>query len=85
MANLGFFAIDTEGEYVKFSELTGLTLTPGTPYVFQVQGACYFCESATKPTKGGIYINNLKPFGYTARDVDLWVSTMFSSYINIVE
>lgn len=85
MANLGFFAINTEGEYVKLSEETGLTLTSGTTYTMQVQGACYLCESATKPTKGGFYINKTEPFSYTAGNADLWVSTIFSSHINIAE
>lgn len=85
MANLGFFAINTEGEYTKLSELTGLTLASGTTYLMQVQGACYLCESATKPTKGGFYINKTEPFSYTAGNADLWVSTIFSSHINIAE
>lgn len=37
MANLGFFTINTNGEYQTIEEATGLTFTLGTKYSLQVQ------------------------------------------------
>lgn len=84
MANLGYFKVNTNGKYVKLSEITGLTIASGTTYLLQVEGACRVCESATEP-EGGFYINKAEPFSYTAGDADLWVKTNGSCYINIAE
>lgn len=85
MANLGFFEIDTDGEYVNLSDITGITFASGKTYLIQIQGSCNLCESATKPTKGGFLINKNEPFSYTSNGTTLWVCTVSSSYINIAE
>ena len=85
MAQLGYFKIDTKGEYVKLADITGLTLTSGTTYSFQVEGACRFAPLDTKPEKGGVYVNKIDPFTYTASDLALWVKTNTPCYLNIMD
>lgn len=76
MANLGYFKIDTKGEYVKLSDITGVTLTSGTAYIFQIRNPpCIMIESNTVPEEGGIEIDNTKPFGFTAGDTPLYIKT----------
>lgn len=87
MANLGFFEIDTEGEYIKLDTITGLTFTEGTKYIMQVQNAIenvIICISDIKPTKGGFVIKNLEKFDYTPiSGYDIYACTNGSYGANI--
>ena len=79
MANLGFFEINTKGEYKKLSELTNLTFTTGVKYNMQignVNNATFLCVSASLPTKGGFLIKQNEKFSYTPKDnEDLYICT----------
>lgn len=85
MANLGIYAINTNGEYQLLSELTGLTFHAGINYLMQNKGGnCIVIESATKPTEGGITVGN-KPFLFECEGIDIYIKTNSSIYLNISE
>lgn len=79
MANLGFFEIDTNNEYVNLETLTELTFTEGTKYMMQVQNAGSYltvCVSDTTPTEGGFLMKDLEKFDYTpVSGSDIFVKT----------
>ena len=79
MANLGFFEINTDGDYVDLETATGLTFTTGTKYTMQVQNAgdnLTVCVSDTTPTKGGFIMKDLEKFDYTpVEGSDIYVNT----------
>lgn len=92
MANLGFFEIDTDGEYKTLEELTELTFTAGKTYSLQVQnggGLLTICSSETLPQKGGFVMNDMEKFNYTpAEGVNLYLKTAgfgAVNYLNIAE
>lgn len=53
MGHLGQFIINTNGEYKKLSEITGLTFEDGKQYTFQIQNSAFVLSSATVPKDGG--------------------------------
>ena len=73
MSNLWSGAIDTHNEYIKFSEISGVTFEDGKTYVIQINGSCTLIESLTTPTDGGFLVNTLLPVKYTKGDGDLYV------------
>lgn len=73
MSNLWSGAIDTHNEYIKFSEISGVTFENGKTYVIQINGSCTLIESLTTPTDGGFLVNTLLPVKYTKGDGDLYV------------
>lgn len=92
MANLGFFKIDTNGEYKTLEEVTESTFTAGKTYSLQVQnsgGLLTICSSATLPTIGGFVMNDMEKFNYTpAEGVNLYLKTAgfgAVNYLNIAE
>lgn len=90
MANLGFFQVNTNGEYKTLEEVTGLTFTTGTKYFLQVQNAGGYlttCTSETLPTKGGFILKSSEKFSYTpVEGANLYLNTNGGSvYLNIAE
>lgn len=92
MANLGYFTINTDGEFKTIEELTELTFTAGKTYSMQVSnggGYLTICSSATLPTEGGFVMKNLEKFNYTpAEGVNLYLKTAgfgTVNYLNIAE
>ena len=92
MANLGYFTINTNGEYKTIEELTELTFTAGKIYSMQVTngGGCLtICSSSTLPTKGGFVMNDMEKFNYTpVEGVNLYLKTAgfgAVNYLNIAE
>lgn len=92
MANLGYFTINTNGEYKTIEELTSLTFSVGTKYSLQVQnggGYLTICSSATLPTQGGFVMNDMEKFNYTPTEgVNLYLKTAgfgAVNYLNIAE
>lgn len=89
MANLGFFEINTNGEYKTLEELTELTFTEGTKYNMQVQnGGSYLtiCIADSKPTSGGFLMKDLEKFDYTpvsGNNAYLRTSGYGVAYLNI--
>lgn len=89
MANLGFFEIDTQGEYVDLETATELTFTEGTKYTMQVQNASSYltlCVSDSTPTEGGFMMKDLEKFDYTpVSGYTLYVNTLRPGkvYLNI--
>lgn len=77
MANLGTFRINTAYEYVKVSELTGITFESGNTYLLQAQNACYICESTTLPDDNnlGFILTNNNIFSFTPSEGDLYIKT----------
>lgn len=91
MVNLGFFEVNTNGEYQTIEEVTGLTFTTGTKYSLQVQnggGFLTICPSATLPTEGGVVLKDLEKFDYTpVQGVNLYLKTAgfgTVNYLNII-
>lgn len=87
MAHLGEFTINTNGEYVKLSEATGLTFEDGKQYTFQILNAATILSATTAPSKGGFYIckPELNLFTKKAGE-DFYIKTMFSGCtLNISE
>lgn len=92
MANLGYFKVDTNGEYQTIEEATGLTFTADTKYSLQVQnqgGFLTICPSATLPTEGGVVLKDLEKFDYTpVQGVNLYLKTAgfgAVNYLNIMD
>lgn len=89
MANLGFFEINTQGEYVDLETATELTFTEGTKYTMQVQNAgssLTICIADSTPTEGGFMMKDLEKFDYTpVSGYDIYVKTgsYGKAYINI--
>lgn len=89
MANLGFFEIDTKGEYIDLETITELTFTTGTKYSMQVQNAgamLTVCIASTTPTEGGFMMKDLEKFEYTpASGEKIYVLTgsVGKCYLNI--
>ena len=73
MANVGSGKITGTGDYINLETELSLSLTEGSTYSIQIQGAATFCESDTKPTSGGVYWRTLKPFGYKKESAYLWI------------
>lgn len=68
MANLGFFEVNTNGEYKTIEEVTGLTFTTGTKYTMQIDNVndkVFLCISPTVPNKGGFSRKQGEIFSYT--------------------
>lgn len=86
MANLGYKVFYTDG-YVDLAEEMGITLTQGSDYQIQLENPAILCVSATQPTKGGFYISNSKPFGYTHTGGTLWIKSLeyAPAVVNIAE
>ena len=87
MAHLGEFVINTGGQYKKVADLTGITFEDGKQYTFQIQNSATIISSATKPTKGGFYINTPVLNRYTKKESeDLYIKTqLFKAILNIAE
>lgn len=85
MANLGIFEINTNGEYMNLSTLTGVTFIAGNSYLMQnYSGSCIVIESSVKPTEGGFVVGNEK-FQYNCDGTDVYIQTNGSIYLNISE
>lgn len=79
MAHLGEFIINTEGQYAKVTDLTGITFEDGKQYTFQIQNNATVISSAEQPTKGGFYIEAPTLNLYTKQaGEDLWIKTQFA-------
>lgn len=87
MANLAFKSFYTNGEYVDLAEELGITFTVDTNYQIQIQSPATVIVSSTKPTKGGFYIFDGKPFGYTHTGDTLWIksSDVTPATVNVAE
>ena len=89
MANLGFFEIDTQGEYKTLEEITGLTFTEGIKYIMQVQNSGSYltvCIADSTPTKGGFLMKDLEKFDYTpvsGNSIYVYTSKYGRAYLNI--
>ena len=85
MANLGIFEINTNGEYMNLSTLTGITFVTGNSYLIQnYGGSCIVIESSVQPTEGGFVVDN-KPFKYECDGSDIYIQTNGNIYLNISE
>lgn len=73
MSNLWSGVIDTHNEYIKFSEISGVTFEEGKTYIIQINGSCTLIESSALPTDGGFLVNTLIPVAYTKGSGDLYV------------
>ena len=86
MANIAGARINTLCKYEKLSELLGITFEEGVTYMIQNQQPVTYIVSETVPTSGGFYIKDCTPFAYThGSDGDLWVKTVFYSFINVAQ
>lgn len=92
MANIGYFKVNTNGEYRTIEEVTGLTFTAGTKYSMQVTnggGYLTICSSDTLPTSGGFVMKDMEKFTYTPEEnVNLYLKTAgfgTVNYLNIAE
>ena len=89
MANLGFFEINTNGEYVNLETITSLTFEEDTKYTMQVQnaGSCLtVCIADSTPTEGGVILKDLEKFDYTAvsgANIYVKTGTVGKAYLNI--
>lgn len=82
MANLGQWTINTNGEYKKLSDLTGINFEDGKTYLFQIQNSALIYSSATVPEEGGFLINNTNINSYTKQSgEDLYIKTTYSSAV----
>ena len=87
MAHLGEFVINTQGQYEKVADLTGITFEDGKQYTFQIQNSATIISATEKPTKGGFYINTPVLNLYTKQPgEDLYIKTLFfRAILNIAE
>lgn len=87
MAHLGEFFINTEGQYKKVADLTGITFEDGKQYTFQIQNSATVISASEKPTKGGFYINTPTLNLYTKQaGEDLYIKTSYpNSILNIAD
>ena len=85
MSNLAIFEIEPSAEYQSVSTLSELTFEAGRSYQIQIRGAATFCESSTKPTEGGFFIDSTIPFTWNCTGDDLWILPARSSTVNIAE
>lgn len=81
MANLWTGRIETNGEYVKLAEATGLTFTSGNKYSIQIQNMAHLREGTVGE---GVLINDITPITYTATSDDLYIEAQ-SCVVNIAE
>ena len=79
MANLGTWVVDTQGEYEKISEITGIEFEAGKTYTMQVVYNAYIREGE----EGEGFDVGSKPFQYTAGSEDLYIKG--KCRINIAE
>lgn len=70
--NIGYAKINKTDEYVDLEATMGITLTEGTTYQVQIQGAAVICESDEQPTTGGFYCKSLKPFAWVKKG-KVWI------------
>lgn len=85
MANLGIFEINTNGEYLKLSDITGITFNINQRYLMQNKGGnCILIESLDVPKEGGFTVNN-KPFIYECDGSDIYIKTNGNVFLNISE
>ena len=85
MANIAYKAIQPTGDYIDLATEMGITFTVDTKYQIQIQNSAIICVSANKPTKGGFYIPNDTPFGYTHIGDTLWLKANQEVVVNIAE
>lgn len=87
MANLWYGAINTNGQYLKVADLTGITFEDGKQYTFQIQNSATIISSATQPTAGGFYISNSAVNLFTKTAGEDWyiMTSAFGATLNIAE
>lgn len=87
MGNLWSGGINTNGEYKKVSDITGINFEDGKQYTFQIQNSATIISSVTQPTAGGFLINNSEVNLYTKpAGEDLYIKTTYTSAtLNIAE
>lgn len=87
MANLGIFEINTNGAYMKLSDLTGITFSSGSSYLMQNYGhSCIIIETNEQQENinGGFVVDN-KPFLYECNGTPVYIKTNNQIYLNISE
>lgn len=91
IGNIGIYDIDTDGEYVKFSEITDVVFEVGVVYTIQAQTylPVYLVAKGVVPDPNeGFKLLDTHVMNYTHEEgKDLWVKTtkplIGKTYINI--
>ena len=88
MSNLATISVAPNVEYQNLATLASVTFTSGTTYVIQISGNVLVSEKATKPTEGGFYIHDDRPFEFVAGSDPLWIKNLRefdSAIVNIAD
>ena len=75
MANLAYKSIKTNGEYVDLEAALGITFEVDKVYQIQMMNTATIIISDEKPTEGGFFIFDNKPFGYKHLGSKVWVKS----------
>lgn len=76
MANLAYNkSLKTNGEYIDLAEALGITFEDGKTYQIQIMNTATVIISDEKPTEGGFFVFDNKPFGYKHLGSKLWVKS----------
>lgn len=76
MANIAYSkSLKTNGEYVDLAETLGFTFTEGNTYQIQIMNTATIIIADEKPTEGGFFIFDNKPFGYKHLGSKLWIKS----------
>ena len=76
MSNLATVSVNPGTEYINLATLASVTFTAGTTYVIQISGEVLVSEKSTKPTEGGFYIHDDRPFEFVAGSDPLWIKNL---------
>ena len=76
-------AIKTNGDYVDFEEVMGITFTEDSHYQIQLLNVSLVMISDEKPTEGGFLIFDNRPFGYTHKGSKLWIKSIENRAIEV--
>ena len=76
MANIAYSkSLKTKGEYVDLAEALGFTFEEGKTYQIQIMNTATIIIADEKPTEGGFFIFDNKPFGYKHLGSTLWIKS----------
>lgn len=76
-------SIKTQGQYVDLAEAMGITFTLNSNYQIQLLNSAMVMISDDKPTEGGFFIFDNRPFGYTHYGSKLWIKSIENKPVEV--
>ena len=84
MSNIAYKkSVKTQGEYVDLAEAMGISFNLDSSYQIQLLNSAMVIISDNKPTEGGFFIFDNRPFGYTHHGSKLWIKSIENKPVEV--